>query len=178
MLSDKLQRIRDRLIEQKRGEQANVAGSKGYWKPVEIDFMKNNVGNFQDFSGLVAIEEFKPVDLNAFIAENQSFGDEDVKKPKSKKKNKNKRKREDVVEINSDKSENVVDVAELDSKWLEMNLNPVLLRGIAEKGFLKPTPIQERCIPPANNFRQNVIAAAETVRIFACFMRNSLNINL
>ncbi len=136
--------------------------SKGTWKPVEIDFMRNNIGNFEDFSGLVMIEEFKPLDPNAFSSAHTDSISKNNASSEGKKKKKNKRKREQTQESESDvplEKESI----DLDTRWKEMNLHPILLKGISEKGFKTPTPIQEACIPPANNFRHNIIAAAETV---------------
>lgn len=52
------------------------------------------------------------------------------------------------------------------SAWSEMMLPKVLLKGLHEKGFFQPTPIQKLVIPEAIKNRSNIIGTAQTVDKF------------
>eukprot|EP00964_Phaeocystis_antarctica_P162072 scaffold135642_cov48-Phaeocystis_antarctica.AAC.2 len=48
------------------------------------------------------------------------------------------------------------------SSWSQLGLHPELLARLAERGFARPTPIQEACLPPALHGRRDIVGAAET----------------
>jgi ATP-dependent RNA helicase DDX24/MAK5 len=55
------------------------------------------------------------------------------------------------------------DMEETDmSSWSQLGLHPELLARLAERGFARPTPIQEACLPPALHGRRDIVGAAET----------------
>ena len=59
----------------------------------------------------------------------------------------------------------------MDFKFLEMNawsnmmLPKALLRGLYEKGFFNPMPIQNLVIPEAIKNKSNIIGTAQTVNL-------------
>ena len=53
--------------------------------------------------------------------------------------------------------------------WDFCGLHTKLLATLAAKGFLTPTPIQQRCLPSAIWNRKDIVGAAQTVRLFALF---------
>jgi ATP-dependent RNA helicase DDX24/MAK5 len=48
------------------------------------------------------------------------------------------------------------------SGWIMFDLDPRLLRALAELGFTEPTPIQRECILPAVRDFRDILGAAET----------------
>jgi len=48
------------------------------------------------------------------------------------------------------------------AEWSRIGLHPAIMRGIAELGFARPTPIQVASIPPAIKTRKDVVGAAAT----------------
>ena len=48
------------------------------------------------------------------------------------------------------------------SAWSQLGLHPELLARLAGRGFTRPTPIQEACLPPALHGRRDIVGAAET----------------
>ena len=50
------------------------------------------------------------------------------------------------------------------SGWADMMLPSVLLKGLYEKGFYQPMPIQKLVLPEAIKNRSNIIGTAQTVR--------------
>ena len=50
------------------------------------------------------------------------------------------------------------------SAWSDMMLPKALLRGLYEKGFFTPMPIQSLVIPEAIKNKSNIIGTAQTVR--------------
>lgn len=48
------------------------------------------------------------------------------------------------------------------SEWIMFDLDPRLLRALAELGFTNPTPIQRECILPAVRDFRDILGAAET----------------
>lgn len=48
------------------------------------------------------------------------------------------------------------------SAWSQLGLHPELLARLAARGFARPTPIQEACLPPALHGRRDIVGAAET----------------
>ena len=49
------------------------------------------------------------------------------------------------------------------SAWSDMMLPKALLRGLYEKGFYEPMPIQKIVIPEAIKNKANIIGTAQTV---------------
>lgn len=47
--------------------------------------------------------------------------------------------------------------------WSDLMLPKVLLRGLYEKGFFQPMPIQKIVLPEAIKNRSNIIGTAQTV---------------
>ena len=50
------------------------------------------------------------------------------------------------------------------SAWSDMMLPKVLLRGLYDKGFYEPMPIQKLVLPAAIKNKANIIGTAQTVR--------------
>ncbi|XP_020580328.1 DEAD-box ATP-dependent RNA helicase 13 isoform X3 [Phalaenopsis equestris] len=48
------------------------------------------------------------------------------------------------------------------SAWNELRLHPLLIKSMRRLGFIKPTPIQQACIPIAAHHGKDVIGAAQT----------------
>ena len=55
------------------------------------------------------------------------------------------------------------------SAWSEILLPKVLLRGLFDKGFYEPMPIQKLVVPEAIKSKSNIIGTAQTVNIFYNF---------
>ena len=51
------------------------------------------------------------------------------------------------------------------SGWNGLGIEAALLQALEEQGFSSPTPIQALSIPPAVDFHQDIIGAAETVSL-------------
>jgi superfamily II DNA/RNA helicase len=51
------------------------------------------------------------------------------------------------------------------SAWNDCVLQKKLLRGLYDKGFYEPTPIQKLVVPEAIKNRSNIIGTAQTVLI-------------
>ena len=49
-------------------------------------------------------------------------------------------------------------------EWLRLEVPSVIVRSLVEMGFMSPTEIQKKSIPPAIKDKCDIIGAAETVR--------------
>lgn len=58
--------------------------------------------------------------------------------------------------------------------WNDLFLPQTILKALQELGFSKPTEIQQMVLPTAIRDQQDIVAAAETVRILANLKKNFL----
>jgi len=61
----------------------------------------------------------------------------------------------------ADHKDNHIDLSEIKDKWGNFGIPDEILKGLAVKHFVKPTEIQEKCIPKGISFK-DVVGAAET----------------
>lgn len=57
--------------------------------------------------------------------------------------------------------------------WAPFNLSSRLLRGLSDRGFMSPTPIQSRCLPVAIQWKRDIVGTAETVRFPRRYLQRS-----
>eukprot|EP00106_Octopus_bimaculoides_P007601 XP_014775043.1 PREDICTED: ATP-dependent RNA helicase DDX24-like [Octopus bimaculoides] len=143
--------------------------SPSNWKPIEIDpqFFSD-----KEFKNLVCIEEVNDYEIvNGQII----LGSESQEKaPKrkltqnstQKKRKKKKAKLHKNADLSKKKALSAVlflPFSSLDmGAWAHLPVPELVLQAIAEQGFTQPTPIQNECLIPAIEYKQDIIGAAAT----------------